>query len=387
MNPGTTNLKKRETWPMSHWPAETILQFGTGKFLRGFADLFVHELRETGTDIGRVVVVQSTGRNRAEALSRQGGSYHVAIRGIQEGARVDRTVRVRSISRALCSAEAWDEVLRLARSQSLEAIISNTTEAGYALPATADRGDGPPQAFPAKLLHVLRVRFETGLPGITILPCELVEENGSQLLELVLRQAQRWGLPSPLRTWLKTECRWPSTLVDRIVASPRPDDPLAEQDPLMAVAEPFALWLIERPPSNLPILAHPAVEAVDDLGPYHLRKVRILNGAHSALVAKALPMGVGTVRQAVEDERIRPWLQRLLFEEIVPTIEDRTDRAGDFAHQTLERFANPFLEHRLADIALHHETKILTRLVPTRDEFRRRFGRTPALLDEILSAH
>jgi len=116
------------------------------------------------------------------------------------------------------------------------------------------------------------------------------------------------------------------------------------------------------------------------------RKVRILNGAHTALVAKALPMGLQTVRAAVEHPVVRPWLEALLFEEIVPVLEGRTEEPAQFARWTLERFANPFLEHRLADIALHHEVKLRSRLWPTLEEYRRHFGRPPRLLGEILKS-
>jgi len=159
---------------------------------------------------------------------------------------------------------------------------------------------------------------------------------------------------------------------------------LAERDPLFAVAEPFALWLMDSSPAVPGLLEHPAVRFVDDLEPFHLRKVRMLNGAHTALVAKARPLGLETVREAVEDDRVRPWLESLLFDEIVPTLEGRTEDPLGFAQEVLERFANPFLDHRLADIALHHDVKIKTRLIPTYEDFRAKFGRSPRLLEEVL---
>ncbi|HUT87900.1 MAG TPA: hypothetical protein VMY37_00245 [Thermoguttaceae bacterium] len=364
---------------------ETILQFGTGKFLRCFADLFVHEANQDGRAPGRVVVLQSTGFERARAFNQQGGRYHVAIRGLDAGQRVDRTVEVRSVSRALAAATDWDEVIAVARSESLRAIVSNTTEAGYALHPEDAPDDAPPRSFPAKLLCVLKVRFEAGLPPVAILPCELLEQNGTRLVGLLVEQLVRWGFSSDLRVWIEAGCLVPNTLVDRIVAAPSPGDPLAESDPLFAVAEPFALWLMDRSPDMPGLLEHPAVRVVEDLEPFHLRKVRILNGAHTALVAKARPLGLETVRGAVEDERVRPWLESLLFDEIVPTLEGRTEEPEQFARDVLERFANPFLEHRLADIALHHDVKLQTRLVPTLNEYRERFGRTPTRLSEILS--
>lgn len=370
---------------MSNHRHETILQFGAGKFLRGFADLFVHEANEAARTADRIVVVQSTGIERAKAFNAQGGRYHVAIRGLHEGKRVDRTVEVQSVSRALAAASDWDGVLSVARSDSLRAIVSNTTEAGYALHPGDKLDDAPPRSFPAKLLCVLNARFEAGLPPLAILPCELLEENGTRLIGLLVDQLQRWGLSSELRPWIEASCVVPNTLVDRIVAAPSPGDPLAESDPLLAVAEPFALWLMDQSPAVPGLVEHPAIRVVEDLAPFHLRKVRILNGAHTALVAKALPMGLETVRQAVEDERVGPWLESLLMEEIVPTLEGRTEDPEQFALDTLERFANPFLDHRLADIALHHEVKLQTRLVPTLHEFQERFGRTPRTLEEILA--
>jgi tagaturonate reductase len=248
-------------------PPETILQFGTGKFLRAFADLFVHELGEAGAAIGRVVVLQSTGTGRAAALNAQGGRFHVAIRGLREGRPIDETVEVQSVSRALAAATDWHEVLAAARSDDLRLVVSNTTEAGYALDPADSPGDAPPRSFPAKLLAILTRRFEAGASGLTILPCELLDRNGQRLLELILEQAARWSLSGPLVEWLRRACFWPSTLVDRIVSSPRPDDPLAAGDPLAAVAEPFALWLVEGSCPLAGLEAHPAVRRVERLEP------------------------------------------------------------------------------------------------------------------------
>ncbi len=365
---------------------ETVLQFGTGKFLRAFTDLFLHEMNESGSAAHGAVVVQSTGTDRVGQFRVGGGRYHVAVRGLADGRQVDRMVEVRSVRRALSAQGDWHEILEVARSDGLSLIVSNATEAGYVLDPADGPGGEPPESFPAKLLAVLAARFEAGLAGPTILPCELVEQNGQRLRGLVLDQAARWGLSGPLVDWLGGACRWRNTLVDRIVSAPRSDDPMAPRDPLFAVAEPFALWLIEGPERVAGLEGHPAVQRVERLEPYYLRKVRILNGAHTALVAKARPLGFETVRQAVLDREIGRWLERLLFDEIVPTLEGRTDRPEHFARQCLERFANPFLDHRLADIALAHDAKVRVRLAPTRQEFQARFGRPPKLLGEILDS-
>lgn len=366
---------------------ETVLQFGTGKFLRCFVDLFVDEAnRGCGQALGRVVAVQSTGSERAGSINAQQGRYHVAIRGLAGGERVDRTLEVAGLSRALAAGDDWPAVLDVARGDDLRFVVSNTTEAGLTLDAQDEPGVAPPRSFPAKLLAVLLARQEAGRDGVTILPCELVDGNADRLLELVLEQAGRWQVPASQVDWLRTACSWHNTLVDRIVSAPPAGDPLAEQDPLFAVAEPFALWLIEGTPDLGSLAEHPAVQLVEDLAPYALRKVRILNGAHTALVAKARPLGFETVRETVADEQIRVWLEELLFDEIIPTIADRVEQADaeQFARDVLERFANPYLDHRLADIALHHEVKLGTRLVPTYEEYRKRFGCTPRLLGEVI---
>ena len=363
---------------------ETVLQFGTGKFLRAFVDLFVHELNGKDAPVGRVVVVQSTGGDRARAFGDRDGRYHVALRGLRQGRRIDETVRVESVGRALTAADSWPDVLEVGRGRSLEAIVSNTTEAGYALDPEEKPADSPPRSFPGKLLSVLKARFEAGAPGVSILPCELLDRNAERLLDLVLQTAQRWRLSGDSIDWIRSECTWHNTLVDRIVSAPSPDDPLGADDPLFAVAEPFALWMVEGSPRPPALMDHPAIQQVDDLEPYHLRKVRILNGAHTALVAKAVPAGFEIVRDAVLDPEIGSWLKRLLFDEIAPTMEGRTEDPRGFAEEVLQRFANPFLDHRLADIALHHDVKIKTRLIPTYEDYREKFGRAPRLLEEVL---
>ena len=363
-----------------------ILQFGAGNFLRGFADLFVHELDQPpATAIGPVVVVQSTGIERAEALNRAGGRYHVAIQGFRQGRVVEETVRVESISRALHAGSQWGEVLAVARDPSLIAILSNTTEAGLALDeADIVFSDAAPLSFPAKLLSVLIARYGTGQSGPWIIPCELIESNGDRLCELVLAQAERWNLSAEIRNWIKCECRWVNTLVDRIVPGPPKAHPLLGVDPLLLSAEPFAFWAVETGALDFPFAPHPAVIISSDIRPYTLRKVRILNGAHTALVCRAKGSGLETVRQCLDDPEIGPWLEKLLFEEIVPVLEGRCDDPCGFANDTLDRFRNPFLEHRLSTIALNHETKVAVRLEPTFEEYRKKFGAMPLRLSEIL---
>jgi tagaturonate reductase len=364
---------------------ETVLQFGAGRFLRAFADLFIDQANRQGQAVGRVVVVQSTGDERAGNLTRQGGRYHVVVRGLEGGAVVDRVETVESVSRALVAGQQWDEVRALARSPALRVILSNTTEAGYDLHAADRPADAPPRSFPAKLLAVLRERYDAGRPGVTVIPCELREHNADLLQGLVLQLARDWGLPAALQEWVRERCVWLNTLVDRIVTGTPKEHPLLADDALLTVCEPYALWAVQNKPGADVFLRHPSVIWTEDVQPYFLRKVRILNGGHTALLIKARPRGFTTVREAVLDRELGAWLERLLFDEVVPVLEGRVESPATFAREVLERFRNPFLEHKLSDIAAHHADKVQVRLVPTRDEYRAKFGRNPPLLDEVLS--
>ena len=365
--------------------SETILQFGAGNFLRAFVDLFAEQAnRQPETAVGRIVVVQSTGMERADRLNQAGGRYHVAIQGFRDGKVVDETEPVSSISRALHAGTQWDEVLGVARSPELRWIISNTTEAGFSLDERDREPGGVPVSFPAKLLDVLTVRYRASQPPPVVIPCELLEDNAARLRGLVLEQAARWKLDPGCTEWIRNGCGWLNNLVDRIVPGPPKSHPLSGLDPLLLSAEPFALWAVE---TGGPFrFCHPAVLVSTDIRPHSLRKIRILSGAHTALVCQALPRGFTTVRQCMEDPAMLAWLEGLLFGEIVPVLEGRVEDPEGFARTTLDRFRNPFLEHALASIALNQEAKLKTRLEPTLREYRERFGKNPPLLSAILDS-
>lgn len=359
-----------------------ILQFGSGNFLRAFVDLFASEIQGFP---GPVMVVQSTGKEKADALNKAKGKYHVAVQGYGEEAVFDVTICVESIGRAYHAGSEWEEVLDLGRRAELLGVVSNTTEAGISLdPEDNDPSANPPRSFPAKLLTVLSARWDAGLPGLWIAPCELIESNAHRLRDLVLEQANRWELSVDFVTWLREECQWINTLVDRIVPGPPKEHPLLGKDPLLIGAEPFALWAVETEDSSFPFSEHPAVVLCPDIRPFSLRKVRILNGAHTALVCRTKGTGITTVREAVEDLEVGAWLEEFLFTEVVPILEGRCEDPAGFVRSTLDRFRNPFLEHKLSSIALNHEAKIQTRLIPTREDYRKLFGASPPLLDAML---
>jgi len=371
---------------------ETILQFGEGGFLRGFVDYFVHEMNEQGTYVGKVVVVQPIERGLVDLLRSQGCTYHLYIRGLQDGAVVNSCTDVKSISRAINPYEDYAAFLALAENPDLRFIISNTTEAGIEYIGTEKRTDAPPKSYPAKLTAFLHHRYELGLSGFILLPCELIDGNGTNLKACVKKYAALWNLGEDFDLWLEKENQFSNTLVDRITPGyPRDDENLAQLiadcngDKLIDTTEPFALWVIEgNYEEELPLVKSGLpVIWTDDVKPYKKRKVRILNGAHTSMVPAALLYGLTTVGEAMKDEKIRPFLEKVVKTEILPVLKPED---ADFALSVFARFENPFIKHRLQSIALNSISKFRVRCLPTMLEYREKFGRNPEGLCFSLAA-
>ena len=363
---------------------ETILQFGSGRFLRAFADVFVDRANRDGQAIGRVVIVQSTGGERAGGLNASAGRYHVLIRGFRDGRTIDEVSEITSVSRALVASSDWSQIVELARSPDLKFVLSNTTEAGYTLDPEDRAGMTPPKSFPAKLLTLLHHRWQASQSGLTVIPCELIEGNATLLRGCLMDLALSWHYPDEFLDYVLNSCVWLHTLVDRIVSGTPEGHPLLVGDPMMIVAEPYALFALETHPNAARFAEDPAIVRTADVRPYFLRKVRILNAAHTALLIRAVPKGYALVREAMADAELAGWLEAMLVEEVVPVLAGRVDGPERFVAETLDRFRNPFLDHRFADIALHHESKIRIRLISTATEYAARFGKPPAMLSEVI---
>lgn len=371
---------------------ETILQFGEGGFLRGFVDYFVHEMNEQGTYGGKVVVVQPIEKGLVDVLQSQDCKYHLYIRGLQDGAVVNSCTEVESISRAINPYEDYAAFLALAENPDLRFIISNTTEAGIEYIGTEKPTDAPPKSYPAKLTAFLYHRYELGLPGFILLPCELIDENGTNLKACVKKYAALWDLGEGFDLWLETENWFSNTLVDRITPGyPRDDENLVQLiadcngDKLIDTTEPFALWVIEgNNEEELPLVKSGLpVIWTDDVKPYKKRKIRILNGAHTSMVPAALLYGLTTVGEAMKDEKVRPFLEKVVKTEILPVLKPED---ADFALSVFARFENPFIKHRLQSIALNSISKFRVRCLPTMLEYREKFGKNPEGLCFSLAA-
>lgn len=337
-----------------------IVQFGTSRFLQAHAALFIDEAMRAGQGCGPVAVVQTTGdpvrAARLAALAAPEG-YPVRIRGREGGRVVDATRRVRSVRRTLSTATDWDAVVALLRDgDGARVVLSNTGERGFeARPADAAPGFDQAMSYPAKLTLLLRARFAAGGAPLTILPTELLVRNGDALKRRVLDLA---GGEGAFRDWLEDGVIWANSLVDRIVSEPI--------DPAGAVAEPYALWAIETAPGLAPPCVHPAIRMVDDLEPYAALKLFILNLGHTWLVSRwrAMDAPPPTVAAMLDDPAMLAALRGLYAEEVLPGFEAAGMGAAARAYvgTTIERYRNPFLDHRLADIARNQTAKARHRI-------------------------
>lgn len=353
-----------------------IVQFGTGRFLLGHVDALISEALAAGRTGERVLVVQSSrreeGRRKAQALA-GGQRYPVHLRGYRDGAMIDREQVVESIDDCLIAAEQWQALERHVIDRA-RIIVSNTADRGFEV--GHDSSLKPvPESFPGKLVKLLKARFDAGRDGLTLLPCELIEANGATLLAIVTGLARRDGHDEAFIDWLTERCVWVDTLVDRIVSEPL--------EPVGAVAEPYALWAIKRRPGMALPCAHPDVEVVDDLTPQALCKLHVLNLSHTFLVNlwRDRPGEVQFVREAMATPALREPLEAVLTDEVLPVLATRlpSEALQRYRDITLERFTNPFLDHRLADIADHHDAKRARRLEPVIEMARQNGLAVPAL--------
>ncbi len=370
-----------------------VVQFGTGAFLRGFAEYFIDSANRRGTFNGSVVAVSSTGSTRDTTLNEQDGLYTLVIQGLEDGVSSRRYQVVCALRRALSARDEWDAVLTIARDPSIELVISNTTEVGIALDAADAFDANPPRSFPAKLTRFLAERARAfdcdPKRGLIVLPCELIERNGDTLRRLVGELVAQWTLGADVERWINENVVFCNTLVDRIVPggvsgaeAKRVESELGFHDALLTSCEPYALFAIEgdeRLRERIGFAdADARVVVTADIEPYRARKVRLLNGGHTIAVPAALLAGLETVRDACEDERIGVFLRRAMLDEIAPSL--RAPGAVEFAREVLARFANSYIRHSLIDITLHGTAKMRVRVVPSIVEYFERTGRTPSAL-------
>ncbi|MCM3632752.1 tagaturonate reductase [Paenibacillus camelliae] len=359
----------------------TVLQIGEGNFLRGFFNWMIHESRKQGLYDGSIAVVQPrpSGKPKIEALASQEGLYTLVTRGLENGATVERAEVLNVFSQVFDPYSDWKRFLSLAEVPELRIVVSNTTEAGLVYQPEAWTEHEPIASYPGKLTRFLYHRYEAfqgaADRGLICLPCELLERNGDTLRECILKYCDDWQLPDAFRQWVLEHNYFLNSLVDRIVTG-YPKQEQAEawfeewgyRDPMLTTAEPYHLWAIEGDQSlaeELPL--HKAglnVLWVDNLKPYQQRKVSILNGAHTFMALYGLLQGLEEVRVTMEQEHTSELIKRTVEQEIIPTLPYEDEALKQYAGEVYERFLNPFIQHRLSDIAMNSLSKFKTRLFP-----------------------
>ncbi len=371
---------------------DKVLQFGEGNFLRAFADDFIDIANERAGFNGKITIVQPIPQGLTDVINRQDGLYTLYLRGSDHGKAVNEKRLISAVRKCLDPYKDWDAVLRAAKGPDLEYVISNTTEAGIVYVPGCGFSDAPPESFPAKLTRVLYERFSAGLPGLTILSCELIDNNGKELLKCVEKYIDDWKLPENFLRWIREDNLFCSTLVDRIVPGRIRDD--AERsaldqengykDELMDIGEYFGVWIIEGPAElakRLPFQAAGLpVEVVPDVTPYKMRKVRILNGAHTGFVPGAWLAGFSIVRDCIKNDVIRSFMNRMLYEEVIPTLPLDRNNVMEFAEAVQDRFLNPFVDHALLSITLNSVSKWKARNLPSLLAYTEQFGELPPCL-------
>ena len=378
---------------------EKVMQFGEGNFLRAFVDDFFDIANEKAGFNGKVVLVQPIAQGLTDLINKQEGLYTLYLRGSEKGVKVDDKRVISAVSRCINPYGDWDKVLELARSADLEIIVSNTTEAGIVHDAESAFDQVPPTSFPAKLTRVLYERFTAGQKGIVMLSCELIDNNGRELLKCVNQYIDDWKLSDDFRRWVNEENIFCSTLVDRIVPGrirdPKEMEELAAangyEDPLTDVGEVFGIWVIEGPDGleeRLPFKkAGVPVIVVPDVTPYKKRKVRILNGAHTGFVLGSYLAGYDIVRDCMHDETILGYMNKMLYDEVIPTLPLDKKDLEEFATAVQDRFNNPFVNHELMSISLNSTSKWRARNMPTFLDFVKEKKKLPVCLTTSFAAY
>jgi tagaturonate reductase len=356
-----------------------VVQFGEGNFLRGFVDYMIDVANEKGVFDGDIAIVKPRPFEDMERFHAQNNIYTVSLRGKRNGKIYVENRVITSVQKAISSYNDYEEYMALARLDTVQFVVSNTTEAGIVFDADDKFELTPPNTYPGKLTKFLYERFKTfhGDPskGLIILPVELIEDNGIRLKECVLKYVDLWNLGEEFKKWICENNIFCSTLVDRIVTG-YPQNQAAEiceqlgyEDQLLDTGEPFALWVIESDKDiseKFPLdKAGMPVIFTDNQKPYRERKVRILNGAHTSTVLAAYLMGKNIVRECMNDALVRKLMDKIVFDEIVPTVKLPRQEAIDFAKAVYERFDNPFVDHALLSISLNSVSKWKTRILPT----------------------
>lgn len=353
------------------------LQFGEGNFIRGFIDWMIYKANEQGLFNGRVLALQCTPRGKTvPKLKAQDCLFTTILHGVKDGQEVEEIEVVNTIADAQNPYEQWESILQASMSPDLKFVFSNTTEAGISFTSEQPfNTDVCPQSYPGKLTQILYERFKAGLEGLWVVPCELLDDNATKLKEIVLKHVEEQNLGNDFKDYLLNKCRFLNTLVDRVVSGypvaneSSYQEKLGYQDALMACGETFHFMAIEgddEVAKELPFAqAGLNVVVASDITPYRLRKVRILNGAHTANVPAAFIAGLDTVDQMMAHEVIGKFARSVIYDEIIAAVNLDKQMLTSFADDVVNRFSDPSMHHQLSAILMNSTSKVKARILPT----------------------
>ncbi len=360
------------------------IQFGEGNFLRGFIDWMIFKLNQNNLFNGRILALQNTPRGRVvPKLLKQDCLYTTILHGIEDGKPVEYCEIINAIGAAMNPYAQWNEILEQAKLDTVKFIFSNTTEAGITYAKEENLlGDAAPATYPGKLTALLYARFKHYQTkeckcgaGLVIVPCELIDNNGTKLKDIVLQHIADAGLEDEFKAYVLEDCRFLNTLVDRVVSgypTALADEykaKLGYDDELMACGETFGFMAIEGDDEVSELLPFAKiglnVTVAPDINPYRLRKVRILNGGHTSNVPGAFLAGLDTVDQMMTDEVTGPSARAVIYDEIIPAVNLDKGMLTEFADAVVNRFMDPSMHHMLASILMNSTSKVKARVVPS----------------------
>lgn len=385
---------------------EKVLQFGTGVLLRGLPDYYIDKANRLGVFNGRVVVVKSTGNGASDEFATQDGLFTHCIKGFVNGEAIEETIINASISRVLAAKTQWNDILATADNPEMQLILSNTTEVGIVLDENDKITNNPPASFPGKLLAWLHKRYTTFNgsieSGVTIVPTELVTDNGTKLKLIIEQLATLNNLDAAFINWLLNANDFCNSLVDRIVPGKMPaqqhtatEEALGYKDDLMIMSEVYSLWAIET--SNEKSKAVLSFSTVDNgvvlapnINKFRELKLRLLNGTHTFSCGLAFLAGFDTVKDAMANKEFSLFLHDLMTHEIAPCIENveiSRLQAYDFAKGVIDRFRNPNIDHRWLSITMNYTGKMQMRNLPLITEHYNRFDTVPQYMAAGFAAY
>ncbi len=382
--------------PYTQMPTR-VLQFGGGNFIRGFVDWMIDILNQETDFNGGVLIIKPTNNGDYNLLKNQNGRFHILTRGISQDQIISDSHYVQCINRIIHPYNEWSEFLSTSKISEIRFIISNTTESGIRYKEENFNSSQCPEEFPAKLTHWLYARWRhfkgTEDKGCIFLPTELIEQNATALQDCILQHIDNWNLENDFKHWVLQNNHFYNTLVDRIVPGYPREIELQEDvkdDPLLVMVEPYHLWAIEAPikiTEEIPFdQTKLNVVFTEDLKQYREMKIRILNGAHTAMVPIGYLAGLDTVLDTINDEQIGVFVQKLIYEEILPTLTYPIEEKEKYASDVLDRLRNPNIKHNLLSISLNSIAKFKHRLLPSLIDYQRITGPLPERIVASLAA-